>query len=133
MSDTIYCCGCKREVQPRLTNGREVYPHRKDLARAPFWICDTCNNYVGCHRKSNDPTRPLGVIPTPELRYERRKLHSILDPIWKSGQMKRAAVYQWMADALGVDEFHVGNTKSIDEIQHAIVKARLLVQKYDRA
>ena len=27
----IRCCGCGDKVQARLTDGSEIYPHRKDL------------------------------------------------------------------------------------------------------
>jgi hypothetical protein len=27
----LYCCGCQKDVPARLTDGREVYPHRLDL------------------------------------------------------------------------------------------------------
>jgi hypothetical protein len=68
----IYCCGCESAVQARLTDGREIYPHRPDLADLPFWKCDGCGNHVGCHHKTNDRTRPLGNIPTPEIRIARK-------------------------------------------------------------
>jgi hypothetical protein len=63
-TQTIYCCGCKSEVQVRLTDGSEIYPHSPDLHHIPFWKCDACKNYVGCHWKTKDRTRPLGNIPT---------------------------------------------------------------------
>lgn len=47
----IHCCGCGETVTARLTDGREIYPHRQDLSGLPFWKCDTCGNYVGCHRE----------------------------------------------------------------------------------
>ena len=69
------------DVEVRLTNGAEIYPHRKDLSELPFWKCDTCGNFVGCHHKTGDPTKPLGVIPTSEIKRARQHIHRILDPI----------------------------------------------------
>lgn len=60
----IFCCCCENDVHARLTDGREIYPHRHDLYSLPFWRCDGCGNHVGCHHKTKDRTRPLGVIPT---------------------------------------------------------------------
>ena len=80
----IYCCGCGCDVQARLTNGKEIYPHRMDLDEVPFWKCDKCGNYVGCHHKTKQRTSPTGCIPTSEIRALRVQIHNIIDPLWKS-------------------------------------------------
>jgi hypothetical protein len=67
----IYCTGCEKDVEARLTDGEERYPHRPDLYELPFWKCDTCKGYVGCHHKTKTPTKPLGVIG-------RRKIYTIV-------------------------------------------------------
>ncbi len=71
---SIFCCGCKADVRARLTSGKEIYPHRSDLSSLPFWRCDGCGNFVGCHHKTKDRTRPLGCIPTPEIKEERQRV-----------------------------------------------------------
>lgn len=101
-------------VQARLTNGHEIYPHRTDLACLPFWRCDTCGNYVGCHHKTAEPTRPLGVIPTPELKNARQHIHRILDPIWKNGHMGRRQLYAEISARFG-REYHTAELRSIEE------------------
>ena len=65
---SIFCCGCQSDVQARLTDGAEIYAHRRDLASLPFWKCDACGNFVGCHHKTKHRTRPLGCIPTKEIK-----------------------------------------------------------------
>jgi hypothetical protein len=51
------CPTCRTAA--RLTSGAEVYPARRDLAKA-IWKCDVCpDSYVGCHPGS---TAPLGVL-----------------------------------------------------------------------
>jgi len=110
----IYCCGCNQIITARLTNGREIYPHRNDLRHLPFWICNTCKNYVGCHHKTKNRTHPLGYIPTKELRKARTEIHKILDPIWKSGQFTRKELYQKITDHIGW-KFHTAKIKNIDE------------------
>jgi len=77
----IYCCGCLIKVNARLTDGSEIYPHRKDLSSLPFWVCDKCGNYVGCHHKTSNRTAPLGCIPTSEIRAARNRIHKMLDPM----------------------------------------------------
>ena len=111
---TLYCCGCSADVQARLTDGREVYPHRPDLAGLPFWRCDICRNHVGCHHKTKDRTRPLGVIPTAEMKNARRHIHAILDPIWQNGRLSRGYIYARLTKTLG-REYHTGDLRTLDE------------------
>lgn len=125
MTDTlIYCCGCKTEVSARLTDGKEVYPHRNDLFYLPFWKCDTCNNYVGCHHKTKERTKPLGNIPTKELKSARQHIHKILDPLWKNKIMPRGKVYALIAKAMGIEQYHTAEIKTMEEARrvYAIVK-----------
>lgn len=49
MTQKIFCCKCNKHIKARLTNGKEVYPYRSDLHKLPFWKCDQCKNFVGCH------------------------------------------------------------------------------------
>ena len=115
----IWCCGCNAEIPARLTNGAEIYPHRKDLADLPFWKCKNCGNHVGCHHKTKEPTRPLGNIPTPELRNARGHIHKMLDPIWRLGVMPRGKVYGEIARRLGLKEYHTAELKSIEDARSA--------------
>lgn len=110
----IYCCGCRREVSARLTDGREIYPRRRDLHDLPFWKCDACKNYVGCHFKTNKPTKPLGCIPTNKIRTARQHIHNILDPLWKTGKVRRKEVYSRLSTALG-RRYHTADLRSLDE------------------
>jgi hypothetical protein len=74
------CPTCSRAA--RRTSGREVYPHRPDLADKPIWRCDRCGGYVGCHPGG---TKPLGTPANAELRKARSLLHErLLDPLWKT-------------------------------------------------
>ncbi|MBA2125096.1 hypothetical protein DLM45_02495 [Hyphomicrobium methylovorum] len=110
----IWCCTCARDVEARLTSGAEVYPHRSDLADVPRWKCDGCGNHVGTHHKTKNPTKPLGNIPSNEIKYARIKIHELIDPLWKSGLLRRGKVYAKMSDALGYP-YHTGEIKTIDE------------------
>ena len=111
----IRCCGCNGEkVLARLTDGSEIYPHRKDLYSLPFWKCDACGNFVGCHHKTKNRTRPLGCIPTPELKAARQQLHKILDPIWQSGKMGRKEIYAKITERLGWT-YHTAKIRSVEE------------------
>lgn len=114
----IYCTGCDKDIDARLTNGKEHYPHRPDLYAIPFWKCDTCGNYVGCHWKTNKPTRPLGCIATPEILDARKKIHALLDPLWKSGKIKRGQAYAYLSKRMG-GTYHNGEIRSIEEAREA--------------
>lgn len=112
----IYCCGCAAEVDARLTDGREIYAHRPDLAKLPFWKCDACGNFVGCHHKTKQRTRPLGCIPTPELRKARGSLHNVIDPMWKCGEFSRGKIYSAISKKIG-KKFHTAEIRSVEEAQ----------------
>nr|WP_321484306.1 zinc-finger-containing protein [uncultured Cohaesibacter sp.] len=111
----IYCCACGKEVDARLTDGTEIYAHRPDLARLPFWKCDHCGNFVGCHHKTEERTKPLGCIPTPQIKKARQHIHRILDPIWQSGRTSRKKTYRALALMLGLDSYHTAQIRSLDE------------------
>lgn len=117
MADTmqIWCCGCGKDVAARLTDGREIYPHRDDLHSLPFWKCDTCGNFVGCHHKTRNRTKPLGCIPTPAIRNARNHIHRCIDPLWKRGRISRRDLYQKIADGLGIAEYHTAEVRTIED------------------
>lgn len=130
----IYCCACSQKVEARLTDGAEIYPHRTDLHSLPFWKCDTCGNYTGTHHKrTENPLEPLGTIPSPEIRDMRISIHAILDPLWRSGKIKRRTLYNRMSKKMGlrfekVEEkrYHTGNLITIEEAQKAYEAALLI-------
>lgn len=122
----IYCCECKTNIEARLTNGGEVYPHRPDLFGLPFWRCDTCNNFVGCHHKSKDRTKPLGCIANQEMKNARMQIHSIIDPLWKDGIMTRSQVYSKLSDALG-RQYHTAELSSMKEVDIVLKAAKQLI------
>lgn len=106
----IFCCGCGKDTNARLTTGREIYAHRTDLSQLPFWVCDSCKNYVGCHHKTKDRTRPLGIIPTAKIREMRKRVHAVIDPIWKNGELTRKQVYLEISKLIGC-EYHTADLK----------------------
>jgi hypothetical protein len=114
----IHCCGCGDVVNARLTDGREVYPHRPDLRSLPLWICDGCKNFVGCHHKSRSRTEPLGCIPSAELKEARKMLHRLIDPIWQGGKMGRRELYAAMSRDLGW-EYHTAELRTMEDARAA--------------
>ena len=109
----IFCCGCNAKIKARLTNGEEIYSHRSDLQNLPFWKCDKCKNYVGCHYKTPDKYKPLGVIPTKELMEARQYIHKILDPLYKTKGIKRSDIYDFISSKLGW-RYDTANLRTID-------------------
>jgi hypothetical protein len=117
----IYCTGCEKDVIARLTNGKERYPHRPDLYELPFWKCDNCGNYVGCHHKTLNPTKPLGCIATKEILEARKKIHALLDPLWESKKIKRGQAYAFVTNRMAKHlsdptyQYHNGEIRTIEE------------------
>ena len=128
----IHCCGCGAHVNARLTDGSEVYPHRGDLRSIPFWICDACGNWVGCHHKTANRTAPLGCIPTPELKVARGHIHKLIDPAWMGGEIGRKQLYAEISRELG-REFHTAQIRSIDEARVAYRAARIVLSRLSRS
>lgn len=95
----------------RLVTGDVIYPDvvTAAVAEALFWQCEPCDAYVGTHRNSKRAA-PFGSLANKELRAMRRRVHVLLDPLWRSGDMTRAEAYAWLAKRLGMDErrTHVG-------------------------
>lgn len=124
----LWCCSCVDYVDARLTYGAEVYPHRDDLSKLPFWRCDGCGNWVGCHHKTKEPTRPLGNIPSPELKKARGHIHALIDPLWKSKKIGRSELYQRMSEEIGWN-YHTANLRTIDEARTAYRIGQKLVRE----
>lgn len=72
-----------------------------------IYLCCPCDAYVGVHEGTD---RPLGRLANKDLRKWKMAAHEAFDPLWKSGRMKRAAAYQWLADLMELtrDETHIG-------------------------
>lgn len=100
-------------VECLLKNGKEIYPHRPDLATIQMYECPQCHNRVGIHKGT---TKALGCIPTLEIKNARMKVHALIDPLWKSGKISRAKLYKRLSEELGYS-YHTGSTKSIEELR----------------
>jgi hypothetical protein len=117
----IFCTGCGTKVEARLTDGAEIYPHRPDLFKLPFWKCDACKNYVGCHHKTGNPTQPLGCIPTKEITAMRKKIHAVLDPLWQRGGYNRKELYKILSERMGgKHKYHTAQIRSVDEARQVL-------------
>lgn len=115
----IHCCQCESLTKAVLITGLEAYPHRSDLKSLPFWKCPKCNNFVGCHHKTKNRTKPLGCIPTKEIKEIRKVIHSILDPMWRDGYYKRAEIYGLISKEIGFN-YHTASLKTVDECNKAL-------------
>lgn len=130
----IYCCGCEKDIEARLTDGKEIYPSRTDLHNLPFWKCDKCGNYVGCHNKTKEKTKPLGCIPTYEIRKLRKEIHKRLDPLWGINKDTRLYLYRELSKHIG-REYHTADIRSAEEARNVFLKINRLaenIEKYNR-
>lgn len=112
----MYCVQCEEDVSPDVVSGKVIYPYRKDLYGLVLFQCPNCKNYASEHAR---------VIPTRTIRKFRQKIHSIIDPLWRSGVVTRSWVYRNMSKAIGKD-FHSGNIRSDEEAITAYMAARKL-------
>lgn len=114
---SIYCIGCGRQTLAVPVNGAKIYPHRPDLSEKKFFQCPVCGNYVGTHRDG----RPLGTIPTPELRRWRNKVHSVIDEYWLPTRnlFRRKELYAALSAYLG-REYHTGTLGTVEDCMRVI-------------
>lgn len=130
MKRVLYCTGCNKEVEARLTDGSEIYSHRPDLHELPFWKCDDCGNFVGCHHKTKNRTQPLGCIPTPQIKNARKHLHKIIDPLWESKKHKRKEIYAAITKHIGWD-YHTAKIRNLEEARavYKFIKGKYYAKK----
>ena len=91
-----------------ITTGKAIYPHRPDLFAKPFWRCNGCNAYVGCHPGTYTP---LGSLANAELRRARLQAHAVFDARWRTnGGKTRKDAYTWLGETLGLppNQCHIG-------------------------
>jgi len=109
----ILCHYCFKK--PKLVNGDVIYPHRKDLYHKQFYLCISCNAYVGCHSGTDNP---LGRLANLALRTAKMNAHAKFDPLWKAKAKKerlsysnaRNLGYEWLAKKLKISfqDCHIG-------------------------
>lgn len=94
-------------AESKKVTGKEIYPHRPDLAHKTFYQCAPCDAYVGCHPGT---CKALGRLANAELRKAKSAAHKIFDDIWRSGYMSRSQAYSWLAGQLGIEkkDCHIG-------------------------
>lgn len=124
----IYCCNCKKEKDCELVKGTSIYPHRPDLANLNFYRC-SCGGYIGCHPNSD---RPLGNIPTQEMKKARMIIHAMIDPWWKKGFIPRGKLYRLIAKELKIKEYHTGWTKSIEQCRDVYRAASKIIKRLEQ-
>src|SRR3990167_7573172 len=84
----------------------------KEYGNGKIWLCDrfpACRGSVGTHPDG----KPLGIVPTEEVKKLRIKLHAVIDPLWKDDKKKRGSVYGWLKRIMG-REIHMGETTKED-------------------
>jgi hypothetical protein len=104
------CPYCKKTAV--LIRGNVLYQHRDYLHKLFFWICNPCNAYVGCHKKSrhSDGTVPLGRLANAHLRALRSKAHESFDLLWDGGPLTRSEAYAWLRQKMNLpaELAHIG-------------------------
>ena len=81
-----------------------------------MYICWNCDAYVGTHKKSGNPEKPLGTLANAELRELRKQAHALFDPLWKSGKMKRKEAYKYLQENTGVKHISWTDVESCKKV-----------------
>ncbi|GFI49206.1 MAG: DUF3268 family zinc-finger domain-containing protein [Lachnospiraceae bacterium] len=106
---TLHCPYCGRTA--RLRPASYVYGDDTLDADSFLYVCDgypdSCDAYVGAHKKS---LLPKGTLADSELRHKRILAHRALDALWKQGYMTRHSTYIWLQTRLCLREkdMHIG-------------------------
>ncbi|MGL4226803.1 MAG: zinc-finger-containing protein [Rickettsia sp.] len=97
---------CEHGNLCRRTDGKEIYPHRKDLYHKIFYKSDSCNCYGGTHANG----LPLGIPCSVETRKARIMAHTVFDALWKSGKISRSQAYKRLSKDLEIEpkDCHIG-------------------------
>lgn len=101
----VLCLHCNSRA--RCVTGKDIYPHRSDLYKKSFWLCDGCGAYCGCHGMTK---KPLGHPANKETSDARMMAHRKFDPLWKSGRFGRNEAYRILAAYMGIKirRCHIG-------------------------
>lgn len=100
MSDVI-CQYCNQKSE--LVDSSVIYGRSYGL----IYLCKPCDAYVGVHKGT---TKPLGILANAELREWKKKAHAAFDPLWENGKYTRKKAYRILADKLGEEEVHIGES-----------------------
>lgn len=65
-----------------------------------------CDARVGAHADG----RPMGTLANENTRQARIAAHEWFDLLWKDGQLTRREAYRFLAQYLGVNEVHIGES-----------------------
>jgi len=87
--------------------GRRYYKQSKYSQNCNCYVCVACKASVGTHA---DGTTPLGRLANAKLKVLKMQAHSLFDPIWQSGEMRRGEAYAMLVAKLRIpkDECHFG-------------------------
>lgn len=85
-----------------FTDSAEIYNGK---SYGMIYLCRPCRAFVGVHMGTNIPKGPLA---NESLRNARKRAHAAFDRIWQEGIMSRNEAYRQAADALMIENLHIG-------------------------
>ena len=105
-SDKQYTVTCPVDGKPApWVENKEKYGQNYGKSYMCYY-CKEHDTYVGCHDNSR---RPLGTMAGAELREARMAVHAKIDPLWRSGRLRRGEVYRMITLKLG-HTYHTGES-----------------------
>lgn len=94
----VYCPYCSNKAE--IKTGKDIYPHRPDLAHRVFFACMPCGAWVGTHESSQ---KPFGRLANKELRKLKSQAHNAFDALWRDYKiMSRRRAYKWLAGRMQI-------------------------------
>lgn len=127
------CCGGAGTVE--LVSNRRVYGGKPFGAWPWAYLCHDCGAYVGLHANT---LRAIGTLADGDTRDARRRAHAAFDPLWKSKDKRRPALFQKRSDAyywlslmlqIPFDECHI-SWFGVDLCDRTVMKCEQLLREY---
>lgn len=115
----VMCDYCGNRVP--LVDSKIVY----GKSYGNIFYCEPCGAWVGVHKSGIRKNTPLGRLANAELREWKKLAHAAFDPLWKDGQITRSKAYSRLAQELGVEEIHVGES-DVETCMRIIIAANKL-------
>ena len=101
MDRVVICQYCNNPS--KVITGKKLYPNTRWIHKKYFWICKSCDAYVGCHGKSK---KPLGSLANKKLRELRKLCHYKFYEYSKANNLTKKESYKWLSEIMKLDPKH---------------------------
>lgn len=99
--------------KPAIFSSNDIVYGRRYGKSYMCYYCKDCDAYVGTH---NNTDQPLGTMANKKLRKLRIIAHSLFDPLWQTGKMKRKQAYKFLEKNTGVKHISWTNEEQCKKV-----------------